>query len=194
MSGAEFTEAEIERAKERWLGAETMVELGELTAQFLEGISPYFPGDLAPRPAEETLPIVEPLAALNRAGLVTITSQPGFDGEGFDGNNWKQRAYVYGFAPEKVASRLRRVTLQGDVVAYAVDSPANAAWMSIPAVQRAGEAVLWVGRPVGPKDLFFDEACNETMMEVLRSVYYVCLFDPKWGREGFLWEQVEQVL
>lgn len=194
MRTHEFTDEEIKRARDAWKAAQSMAELGELTAQFLECTSPYFPGDLAPATMNETTPLVSSLAKMNRAGFVTVTSQPGYDGEGYDGSNWKQRAYVQGFASGHAARCLRRVTLRSDIVAYAVDSPTNAAWMTVPATQCAGKRTLVVGRPVAPDELDFNDACNATMMEVLRSAYYVCLFDPKWGRKGYLWDQVEQVL
>ena len=88
----EFSDDDVESAKARWRSAKSMSELCELGAGFLEGTVPFFPGYLSPSPADETEPLVEELARLNRSGFLTVGSQPGFDGDGFDEKNWKQRA------------------------------------------------------------------------------------------------------
>jgi hypothetical protein len=62
----------------RWRAARTLADLGELTAQWLEGkiasIPTVMPGC---GPGEESAELIPVLAACNRAGYVTTTSQPG---------------------------------------------------------------------------------------------------------------------
>jgi hypothetical protein len=68
-------------------------------ALWLEGEIASWPG-YAPGygPDEETRELIPTLAAANRAGYVTIGSQPGVDPEpGFDGLIWTQKAAVEGF-------------------------------------------------------------------------------------------------
>ena len=80
-------------AASQWAEARTLLEVGELTAQWLEGRipkSPWYRG--APDP--ETTEIVPVLAALNRIGFVTTMSQPG---RGLS-EEYAQRAEVSGYA------------------------------------------------------------------------------------------------
>lgn len=76
-------------AHARWARARTFEEAGELTAQFAEGTLRYHPNGHSDGPDEETAEIGPTLAAVNRAGCVTLQSQPGCDEDG-----WRQRAAV----------------------------------------------------------------------------------------------------
>jgi hypothetical protein len=89
----------------RWQGARTLADLGELTAQWIEGKIGSQPGYHGTTDIEspEMVPV---LAAVNRAGYVTIQSQRGCDGPGFDGARWTQRAAVEGFASHELAERI----------------------------------------------------------------------------------------
>jgi hypothetical protein len=64
--------------RKQWAGARTLLDLGHLTAAWLEGTIQSQPG-YQPRygPDDETLPFVPVLAAANRAGYLTGFSQPG---------------------------------------------------------------------------------------------------------------------
>ncbi|OEJ20814.1 hypothetical protein AR457_41830 (plasmid) [Streptomyces agglomeratus] len=87
------------RLDRRWKTAATLTDLGALMALWLEGEISSWPG-YAPGygPDEETRELIPTLAAANRAGYVTISSQPGIDPEpGFDGLIWMQKAAVEGF-------------------------------------------------------------------------------------------------
>ncbi|MFJ3183870.1 DUF6919 domain-containing protein [Streptomyces sp. NPDC086796] len=87
------------RLDRRWKTAETLADLGDLMALWLEGEISSCPG-YAPGygPDDETRELIPTLAAACRAGYVTIGSQPGEDPErGFDGLMWQQKAAVEGF-------------------------------------------------------------------------------------------------
>jgi len=59
-------------AARAWSSARTLTDLGELTAQWLEGsLATLAGGAYRGGPDEETGPLVPVLAALNRAGYVT---------------------------------------------------------------------------------------------------------------------------
>ena len=62
----------------RWRAARTLADLGELTAQWLEGKIASIPA-VVPGcgPGEETAELIPVLAACNRAGYVTTVSRPG---------------------------------------------------------------------------------------------------------------------
>lgn len=93
-----------------WAEARTLGDLGELMALWLEGKISSRPG-YQPRcgPDEETQHLIPTLAALNRAGFLTDSSQPGINERGFDGSWWEQRAWVEGFlADDRLLGRLTR--------------------------------------------------------------------------------------
>ncbi|MFE0453126.1 DUF6919 domain-containing protein [Streptomyces sp. NPDC058914] len=87
------------RLDRRWKTAATLADLGDLMALWLEGAISSWPGyQPGHGPDEETRDLAPTLAAANRAGYVTITSQPGIDPDtGFDGLVWSQKAAVEGF-------------------------------------------------------------------------------------------------
>lgn len=104
-----------------WRSATTLAELGELTARWLEGDIRSRPGyqpRCGPDPeTTETPGLVDVLAAANRAGYLTIGSQPGEPPtEGWDGQLWEQRAAVDGFAHDDMARRLTELERHGFVV------------------------------------------------------------------------------
>ena len=93
--------------RQAWEAARTLADLGELTAQWLEGAiasQPAYTPGCGPDP--ETAPLIPVLACCNRAGYVTNGSQPGEAGTGYDGAWWEQRAAVEGFASPAVAERI----------------------------------------------------------------------------------------
>jgi len=97
---------------ERWGTARTLTDLGELTAQWLEGKIGSVPGTMPGcGPDEETAELIPVLAACNRAGFVTVVSQPGEEPAlGYDGQIWTQRAALEGFADTATLEALRRHT------------------------------------------------------------------------------------
>jgi hypothetical protein len=74
--------------RKHWASARSLQDLGELTALWCTGAIIQTPGHAGP-PAAETLPYLEPLAAVNRSGFVTENSQAA-------GPDWT--AWVCGFA------------------------------------------------------------------------------------------------
>lgn len=89
---------QYERDADTWWTANSLPALGQLTADWLEGRSLFLPAYCATGPDPETTDLIPTLAALNRAGLVTDSSQPGHGPvEGYDGRMWLQRAYVSGY-------------------------------------------------------------------------------------------------
>jgi hypothetical protein len=89
----------------RWQDARTLADLGELTAQWIEGKISSQPGYHGTTDIESP-DMVPVLAAVNRAGYMTIQSQQGSDGPGCDGAHWVQRAAVEGFASHELAQRI----------------------------------------------------------------------------------------
>ncbi|MGW5042147.1 DUF6919 domain-containing protein [Streptomyces parvulus] len=91
------------RLDRRWKTAADVADLGDLMALWLEGEIDSWPGyEPGYGPDEETRQLIPTLAAANRAGYVTVASQPGVDPEiGFDGLIWQQKAAVEGFVRDR---------------------------------------------------------------------------------------------
>ena len=88
-----------EQDRLEWAAARDLADVGQLTARWLEGeiwSQPAYAPNFGPDP--ETEPLIATLTAANRAGYLTVSSQPGCAPEaGFDGAIWAQRAAVEGF-------------------------------------------------------------------------------------------------
>jgi hypothetical protein len=90
--------AQHRQDRDDWWNATSIAQMGRLTADWLEGRRYFLPGYAAAGPAAETRDLTAHLAAYNRAGFLTISSQPGHGPrEGYDGRMWLQRAYVSGY-------------------------------------------------------------------------------------------------
>lgn len=91
-----------------WASAQTLADLGELTALWLEGRIRQQPGYAGPVDVDEddAPGLTAALIACNRAGYVTSGSQAGFDGHDDDGTYWVQYAAVTGYADDPTLQRL----------------------------------------------------------------------------------------
>lgn len=86
-----------------WASAQTLADLGELTAQWLEGRIRQQPGYAGPVDVDEddAPGLTAALIACNRAGFVTSGSQAaGYCGYDDDGTYWVQYAAVTGYADD----------------------------------------------------------------------------------------------
>ncbi|MFJ9903936.1 DUF6919 domain-containing protein [Streptomyces sp. NPDC101152] len=173
-----------------WRAARTLDDLGELTAQWLEGRISYVLGYGTAAPDEETIPLVPVLADLNRHGYVTAFSQPGVpldeDGDG-------QRAAVSGFCTEQTAQRIKASLLRTELVVVAYPGGSDVA-PSIVATVYGGENV-WVGGATSPSDLAdeYGEGLGLAGLDALCNAWQVDILDPVWGRTGLLWERLSAV-
>jgi hypothetical protein len=90
----------------QWQAARSIVDLGHLTARWLTGDGvtscPGWPAGEGPEP--ETAQILPTLVTLNRAGMVTVASQPGHRFR----NGIGQRPAVDGFCTAQTLGRIRR--------------------------------------------------------------------------------------
>ncbi len=183
MADESLTEAE---AKEAWKSAKTFEQLCELTAKFIEGTSPFSPEYGTCGIDEETEPLKTYLAALNRAGLMTTTSQPGFDSP-----EWKQRAFVDGFAQEATAKRIARISLYTDL--HIVTAPVGVAiGFRTPIIVRDFQPHGWGGGSSGCEAEFYKDFPNG--LKILREAWYVDVIDLVWGRQDHLWENLMREL
>lgn len=187
----------------RWAGARNLPEVAELVAQWLEGDLPSQVG-YAPNvgPDAETTNLVPLLARLNRAGLLTDCSQPGFSGRGFDGAKWRQRAAVSGFIAadrDDVIGWLDEALVQsglaGIVCKPLCDRSAGRPG-GLVMTTRAGRPYTWFGVTRDRLELEDCYAgCAPTIIDALwTSAYQVVVFDPQWGRNDRLWPALEAAI
>lgn len=161
-----------------WAQARTLADLGELTAQWLEGRIGSQPG-YAPNcgPDDETRELIPALTTANRAGYLTTNSQPGYDGPGYDGRRWQQRAAVCGFAEPAVADRIRRAGARHGCRIIEDE------WM--PCTTRDGETVTAFGGRMRRRDLAatWKPVSTDAYRAVL-DAHQITVICPDWGPGG----------
>jgi hypothetical protein len=175
-----------------WSLPSTLLELGELTAQWLEGTvrgeNPWDGDD----PDPETGEIASTLAALNRIGFVTTHSQPA--GGPQPDWSWAQRAAVSGFASEELSQRIEAALCQSDLITIRFAAVEEAS-TSVPITlwpdgrrdlcEQLGEpppispASTWEGGSSGQWELDrLSETLNASMIRVLTDSEHVVALDP----------------
>jgi hypothetical protein len=89
--------------REQWKAAQNLSDVRELTARWLTGELEEHPGYPGGPPDQETAPIADRLAEINRQGLLTTQSQPGHEGD-----DYAQSAWVQGLGAEEHVRELQR--------------------------------------------------------------------------------------
>lgn len=165
-----------------WQSARTLTDLGNLTADWLDGRLNYCPGWTAGddpttrRPDPETTPLVPVLAALNRRGLVTINSQPGHH---LNADRVGQRAAVEGLCDQSTLGWLRR-TLAGFeqelvVRAYRLDGRRHP--QPVPCTVKDGTWVTWFGAATADDVTDTLSELHPDMLAVVRRSWHVVVAD-----------------
>lgn len=194
---------EYDRATARsWARATTLGELGELTAQWLEQRLAFHPCGYD-EPAPETHDLIPDLAALNRAGFVTQTSQPGTIDPCTDGTVWRQRAAVSGYLadPEMLKPIISKAEDAGLwlvahspaadraailTIGSAKDGPARNG--RVPVTTRDDRSCTWFGhRPTKGEIRRTFTGCHRVAIRALTGSLQVTVVDPEWGRPDRLW-------
>ena len=189
------------RAEARtWSQAGTLEELATLTAWWLRGWTLFHPGVHGDGPDPETQPIVDVLAAVNMAGLLTETSQPG-ELATFQGRAWRQRAALTAFvADSKIA---RALVAQASVVGLVVRSYPPGRRVDANGKRDAVDVTTWEGHGVmtGMGDRISPRAvrrifcgCDRQAVREVTRAWQVTLIDPEWGRDTLLWLFLTQFL
>lgn len=180
------------RTELTWSTARTLSQVGELTAQWLEGKVTHHSGFGHPAtgggPDPETAPLVPALAAINRAGLVTDFSQPGHP----ERDGMLQRAAMCGFCTESTVERLATVTGPTDLVMLQEYSDSG---VRVPVTLAYGEQHTWIGGALTPDYLALCYAgLDPAAVLVLQQSWYVSILDPIWGRHDLLWPRLLDAL
>jgi ribosomal protein L37E len=186
--------------RRRWRSA-TAFDLCELTALWLEREIAEYPGYGEPGagigPDPETEALVPTLAAVNRAGFLTIASQPGTPaGPGFDGATWEQRAAVELLVDLDTLLRVGEMAEGTGLLGIAHAS-------LVRRCRRCGDGIIVSRRedeptcefgshlPMGERRLMF-RGCRRAWPRV-RRLYQVALVDPVWGRNDVLWPWLDRL-
>jgi hypothetical protein len=169
-------------------------DLGELMARWLEGEIASRPGYHG-EPDEETEPLIPALAAVNRAGYLTEQSQPGFDGTGYDGARWRQRASVEGFADDQMYARIREAAEPTRLVLIAHKAGRwRTARPAMTVTDRAGRPCTGFGVRMSRRFLrwLFSE-CSRPATAALCDAWQITLVDPEWNRDDVLWPLLQDI-
>jgi hypothetical protein len=177
--------------RDAWERAQTLDDLAELTAQWVEGPCGFHPCYGADTVDPETWPLRATLAGFNRRGFLTTGSQPG---QALDADGYSQRAFVDGYAREGVARRLAALTLHTDLLVLAF-RPGEVWGYQIPVTVDGFRPYTWSGGCWGAEDLeHFARDCSAQAMQALAGAWAVIVIDPQWGRTAYLWDHVAAAL
>jgi hypothetical protein len=175
-----------------WKDAASVADLGQFMADWLEGRIPKRPGYYGRRPDPETSTrMIRTLAAINRAGYVTISSQPGCDemSQGrARGTRWVQCAAVDGFIGDTALLATIRDAARRTGLTVIVDGPQ--------------QVVTWVddqpytafGGVVRGGDLrgMWDGIGRDAWAEI-KTARQVAIIDPHKGPSDRLWDLLDQI-
>jgi hypothetical protein len=187
------TTADTAEAQRR--SARNLADVGELTAQWLEGKHSPTLGCNGGVPDEETELLVPILAAANRTGFVTHQSQPGMP---LDEHGCAQRANVSGYAGPETFARLMAAISDADLIvtaARALDDSEERQFGPLFAVTLdEGEEFTWDGialsRPILERD-YGD--WHPAVVRELCAAWQVTIIDPVRGRNDVLWTVLEKL-
>jgi hypothetical protein len=161
-----------------WRAPRTMDGLGEMTAQWALRQTAQHPGYHG-GPDAETDAIAESLARLNRAGMVTVQSQPQRDG---------QYAFVHGFCARGAMERVRDAAAAAGLETHIERG-----------VPRRRHTDVVVGEWAGAPDVYrFPESrreflagwaasCAPEAVKELAEAWQVLVVDPRPGDPGRMW-------
>lgn len=170
-----------------WHTARTLEDLGNLTAQWLEGAITHLPAYYGDAPDEETQTLIPHLAAYNRAGFLTTDSQPGEPLE--DGCG--QRAWVSGFCTEDTCDKIRAACLGTDLIVIYTPPYCDNATQIVITIDDHAE-FTWAGGTLDEANIehYYGEDCPAAL-DALKSAWQIDVIDPVWGRNDLLWATLD---
>lgn len=178
----------------KWSEARTLADAGILTADWLEGRLEGDHPNGYDRPDEETLPLVPTLAAINRAGFLTLNSQPACR-EVVDGEVWEELAWVDGLVDdERLLGRLALEAWRFDLHVVVHCGPGRDFGLAYPVTSVDGVPVTWVGGRVGYDDVaFVFEGCHGDVVKAAVCAWQVTLVDSNVFGGGRLWRLLDSL-
>lgn len=181
-----------------WRSAASITDLGKAMGDWLEGRTVSRPGYEQGYSVDgETSHLVPTLAAVNRAGYLTDSSQPGESGTAYDGRPYRQRAGVTGHIA--AGDPLLRSLMDG---ARSAGITVVAKGPGVSVGSRHGMVVTeWGGEPYTgfgavtsrrQTDAIWDGVGRSARQHLLKGVA-LTLVDPVWGRDTVLWPLLARV-
>jgi hypothetical protein len=175
-----------------WRAARGFDDLCELGARFVAGELGLFPGWLASTTDVETDALAPALVRLNRAGLLTLASQPGLIGHAHDGAALAQRAFVTGMLRPDLAPR---VLAHGSEAQIALHVRGGARAEPVAVATRGGVAYVFTGHNAFEEELVcFEDWLAPEALSALEHALYLTAYDPLFGRNDYLWSALESAL
>ncbi|MEU2075443.1 hypothetical protein [Streptomyces sp. NPDC013489] len=174
-----------------WRDARTIADLGQNMAGWLEGRIPNRPGYDGPFGQEETngaRHLVPTLIALNRAGFVTVDSQPGELGGGY-----RQRANVEGIVHDRSPLLGQLLALQGQGLTVVRGWPKR----QIVLTEDAGSPFTTIGGWRMRRDSIHANwrgVGRQAIRELREHGATVHIIDTEWGRDDRLWPALAGVV
>jgi hypothetical protein len=173
-------EGDMPRAdRARWAAASSLADLGEMNVAWLHGEIRQTPSRCGP-PQDETIPHVEVLAAVNRAGFVTTNSQSAITAAEAAEHGWMEcEAWVCGLAGDETLGRLR---------AALAGTPLLIGWTR--GRESHGTECRYARRAWRDETHFYSDRCPDAAAG-LRAAWWVIISDPEPGRNDRLWPAIE---
>lgn len=174
-----------------WSDAQSVADLGRLTADWLQGRIHWHP-EYGPDDGldDETSGLIPVLAAVNRAGFLTVESQPGDDSYA-RGSRWEQRAAVGGFVHDRrlLKTLTREAKRAGlEVITY---RPGDRCRGRYPVTRQDGKPVSGFGTYVPPIHLEnIWEGIGPGAHRQLAAAHQLTIIEPDWGPSDALWRML----
>lgn len=188
MIARDFEPLDVELHRAAWRAAESFDALLALGAGFLDGRCTHFPGWGAPTTDVETDAIRRDLLALNASGFLSVASQPAFEGRR-ESRRVRQRAFVIGFARSELA-RSWSAARSIEVRTWDGHEPPLAGTEE-PMTLEDDVARVVAGHPARDEELaLFEGEIGARALDELRRATFVAAWDPVFGRERVLWDEL----
>lgn len=176
-----------------WAAAESVTDLGDLTARWLAGEIQSQPGYYGPVDVDESdAPgLTEALIACNRAGFLTNSSQCGFDGLDQRGDRWTQLAAVTGFMDGEASRRLAWTIRDYGFAAARFsswDRPVVVTWLNGRAMTRFHAGFT---RRVVSGEMY--DGCSRKAISAVMRADMLTVWDPDPGRNT-LWQALAEAV
>ncbi len=177
-----------------WRGARTFADLCALGARFATGEIQAFPGWGSSGLDEESMPLVPVLELCNRAGFLTVASQPGrAPRSDASGRVRAQRAFVAGFADE--AAQIALSTLACADWTVLVHAPRTRGGPAIEVGRSGEESCLWAGHAAGQEELrLFRPSVSRAALLALEARAFVWVIDLAWEDREDFWRALRGAL
>lgn len=166
----------------RWRDARSFAELCELGARFAEGELACFPGWGWDALDVESDPLRATLARVNRAGLLTLCSQPGARDAA---RSLEQRAFVCAFTEPALAEHLARLARGFELRIVRAD---DAEREPVPVTLEHGLVRVAIGGLAHAAEReCFEDALAPALLAELVSRPLVCAWSAEFGPETTFW-------